>query len=220
MNCHVISFFCLKGFCFMLYLVTGGSGSGKSAYAEDLAVQLKNQTRDGSLYYMATMHCYDEESRNRIKRHQDMRKDKGFQTIEQELFLGKNEMGDGFFQKSFLQRGCKNNGTFLLEDLSNLLANEMYIGKRKELFYEGNQMEGGKASGERQLLDTIKAIVNHGKHLVIVTNEIFSDGMIYDKDTENFMRQLAFLNCEIGKVADGVIEVVCGIPIWQKGTPL
>ena len=74
----------------MVYLVTGGSGSGKSAFAENLAVKLKKQTLHGGLYYIATMHCYDEESKKRISRHREMRKDKCFETIERELFLEKN----------------------------------------------------------------------------------------------------------------------------------
>ena len=71
----------------MVYLVTGGSGSGKSAFAEKLAVELKKQTLHDGLYYIATMHCYDEECKKRISRHREMRKDKCFETIERELFL-------------------------------------------------------------------------------------------------------------------------------------
>ena len=65
----------------MLYLVTGGSGSGKSEYAEKLAV-LNHQKEQGSLYYIATMVSYDEECQERIRRHRVMRKDKVLQTLE------------------------------------------------------------------------------------------------------------------------------------------
>ena len=43
----------------MLYLVTGGSGSGKSEYGEQLAV-LNHQKQQCSLDYIATM-LFDEE---------------------------------------------------------------------------------------------------------------------------------------------------------------
>ena len=42
----------------MIALVIGGSGSGKSAYAEQMAVKAAG---NGSLYYVATMQVYDEE---------------------------------------------------------------------------------------------------------------------------------------------------------------
>ena len=65
----------------MMILVTGGSGSGKSAYAEELAVSLT--TAGGQRYYLATMQPFGEEGRRRIERHKKLREGKGFLTIEQ-----------------------------------------------------------------------------------------------------------------------------------------
>lgn len=62
----------------MMILVTGGSGSGKSAFAEDCIVAFGNARR----IYIATMYPFDEESRKRVKRHQAMRQGKGFDTLE------------------------------------------------------------------------------------------------------------------------------------------
>ena len=53
----------------MLTLVTGGSGSGKSAFAEDRVLSFGDARR----IYIATMHPFDEESHKRIERHQKMR---------------------------------------------------------------------------------------------------------------------------------------------------
>lgn len=53
----------------MLTLVTGGSGSGKSAFAEDRVLSFGDAQR----IYIATMHPFDEESHKRIERHQKMR---------------------------------------------------------------------------------------------------------------------------------------------------
>ena len=53
--------------------------------------------------------------------------------------------------------------------------------------------------------------------LIIVTNEIFSDGMEYAEETERFIRMMGTLNRILAMQADGVAEVVCGIPVWQKG---
>ena len=62
----------------MLHLVIGGSGSGKSAYAERLMMEEPENSR----IYLATMRPWDEECREKIKKHQEMRRGKGFSTIE------------------------------------------------------------------------------------------------------------------------------------------
>ena len=99
----------------MLYLVTGGSGSGKSEYAENLAVHLRERlgTEAGRLYYVATMYSYDRECGKRIARHRLMRRDKGFSTIE--CYCGISRVQSG------------REDVLLLECMSNLLATEMYL---------------------------------------------------------------------------------------------
>ena len=62
----------------MMILVTGGSGSGKSAFAEDCVLALGEKKR----IYIATMFPFDEESKKRVARHRNMRKGKGFETVE------------------------------------------------------------------------------------------------------------------------------------------
>ena len=95
----------------MIALVTGGSGSGKSAFAEKLVLSLTGE----SYIYLATMQNYgDEETSRRIARHRDMRADKGFVTVEQSMDLSKADIPEG---------AC-----VLLECLPNLVANEMFDG--------------------------------------------------------------------------------------------
>ena len=91
----------------MLTLVTGGSGSGKSAFAEDRVLSFGDAQR----IYIATMHPFDEESHKRIERHQKMRAGKGFETVE--CYTGLKNVK--------LPAGC----VVLLECMSNLVANEM-----------------------------------------------------------------------------------------------
>ena len=62
----------------MMTVVTGGSGSGKSAFAEDKILSFGPRKR----IYVATMHPYDEESHKRVARHRNMRAGKGFETVE------------------------------------------------------------------------------------------------------------------------------------------
>ena len=79
----------------MFCVVTGGSGSGKSRFAEDLIVRLykKNDTKSvsespGSLYYFATMVPCGRETKEKIARHRQLRAGKGFVTVECQTGLG------------------------------------------------------------------------------------------------------------------------------------
>ena len=58
----------------MLILVSGGSASGKSEFAEGLVAASGLETRA----YLATMQVWDAESERRVERHRRMRAGKGF----------------------------------------------------------------------------------------------------------------------------------------------
>ena len=71
----------------MMELVTGGSGSGKSAYAEDRICALyeeyrKTGKKEQKLYYIATMYPYGTETEEKIADHRRRREGKGFRTLE------------------------------------------------------------------------------------------------------------------------------------------
>ena len=92
--------------------------------------------------------------------------------------------------------------------MSNLTANEMY-------------QPGG--AGERtvhEILQGVRQVKESCANLVIVSNEIFSDGMDYDEETRRYQRYLGDINCQIAAWADCVTEVVYGIPITIKGDSL
>lgn len=65
----------------MIYLITGGERSGKSTYAQNLALQLSN-----SPIYVATARKWDDDFQNRIDRHQQER-DQRWTNIEKEKYL-------------------------------------------------------------------------------------------------------------------------------------
>ncbi|WP_428229715.1 bifunctional adenosylcobinamide kinase/adenosylcobinamide-phosphate guanylyltransferase [Flavobacterium sp.] len=67
----------------MIYLITGGERSGKSSYAQNLALQLS-----GSPMYVATARKWDADFQNRIDRHQQER-DERWANIEEEKYLSK-----------------------------------------------------------------------------------------------------------------------------------
>jgi adenosylcobinamide kinase/adenosylcobinamide-phosphate guanylyltransferase len=55
------------------------------------------------------------------------------------------------------------------------------------------------------------------RHLVVVTNEIFSECSPYEGDTDTYRRYLGEINQELAKLADEAYEVVYGIPVPLKG---
>ena len=65
----------------MIYLITGGERSGKSSYAQNLALQLSNTPM-----YVATARKWDDDFQNRIDRHQQER-DERWTNIEKEKHL-------------------------------------------------------------------------------------------------------------------------------------
>ena len=53
--------------------------------------------------------------------------------------------------------------------------------------------------------------------LVIVTNNVFEDGISYDGTTMEYLAAMGKINELLAKRADKVIEVVVGIPLIMKG---
>ena len=171
----------------MMHLITGGSGSGKSAYAEAQILALNGECR----VYLATMYPYDEESRQKIARHRKMRAEKNFTTVECYRDLEKTEIPE--------------HADVLLECMSNLTANEMFW------------PEGAGSDTEEQILRGVEWLRRKARNLVIVSNEIFSDGCEYDSGTKEYQRTLGKINCRLAELADRVTEVVYGIPLEVKG---
>lgn len=181
----------------MLRLVTGGSCSGKSAFAEKLATEEKKKHPAGTLYYVATMVPYDEECRERIRRHREVRKDKGFATRE-----------------CYTDLSCltaEKEDVFLIECLSNLLANEMYekTGQMKE-------KNSAPARVEEVIAAPIRKLAGKCAAVIVVTNEVFSEGTAFPEETALYLQLLGKSNCLLAGAADSVTEVVCGIPVERK----
>ena len=176
----------------MFIYVSGGSGSGKSAFAENLIVQ----SGLGHRAYIATMAPFGAEGQARIARHRTLRAGKGFTTYERLQDLA----------GLCLPQGC----AALLEDLTNLFANEW--------FGTGGE-EADRTCAAQRVLDGLARLKEETALTVVVGNDLFSDGVDYDAETAEYLRALAGLNCAAAAMADRVYEVVCGIPIQQKGNP-
>ena len=203
----------------MIALVIGGSGSGKSAYAEQMAV---NAAGNGSLYYVATMQVYDEEGEKKVERHQKMRAGKGFLTIEQPRRLEEAakkvaaesvpaeiaSAGKVTTEKAPI--GVKK--TVLLECMSNLVANEMFSEENLSAVMDEAKIK----QLSHEIISGVTALQDSCDILIIVTNQIFEDGIRYDASTMAYIRLLGDVNRQIAEQAEQVVEVVAGIPIFIK----
>lgn len=202
----------------MLHIVYGGSASGKSSYAESFAMSLQG---DGRLLYIATMYPYkwnttelDPETMQRIERHRAMRADKGFDTVE--------------CYRHVEHIVAKRQDVLLLECMSNLLANEMYLEQdsddgglaetMSEVEKAGVGMSETLSPVSKKIVQALVNLSTRVQELVIVTNDVFSDGgsLTYDESTREYVKNLAEINCALARVAETVTEVVCGIPVIVK----
>ena len=190
----------------MLHIVYGGSASGKSSYAESFAMSLQGE---GRLLYIATMYPYkwnttelDPETMQRIKRHRAMRADKGFDTVE--------------CYRHVEHIVAKRQDVLLLECMSNLLANEMYLEPDSNV---GSDVAETMSPVSKKIVQAIVDLSTRVQELVIVTNDVFSDGgsLTYDESTREYVKNLAEINCALAREAATVTEIVCGIPVKIKG---
>ena len=142
-----------------------------------------------------------------------MRAAKGFETIERYTGLETLELREKFEEpnpagldaerktdslKHWESCQVAQKSVILLECMSNLVLNEFY------------DQENG---AQERILQGIKHLQKQCRDLIIVTNEIFSDGMTYDPESERYIQLLGRINRELGQMADSVTEVVYGIPL-------
>ena len=180
----------------MIHLITAGSGSGKSAYAENELLRVGELQTDAGrcpYVYAATMRPYGEETMRKIMRHRQMRAGKGFVTLECPSGLSGVALPEN--------RGV------LLECVSNLAANE--------LFCEDGTIKDAKETAEK-IIEGIRCISRQTENFVIVTNEVNADAECYSEETERYIFLVGKVNQEIARMADRVTEVVYGIPVQVK----
>ena len=171
----------------MLILLTGGSACGKSTYGEKLAV-----SGPKPLYYVAAMQPFDDECLRKIARHRELRRDKGFETIERYTSVDTLKLP---------QKG----GTALLECLCNLTANEMYI------------QPDAPVDPVEKVVAGVENLRRQTDTLIVITNDVGSDNEDYSNETRQYIRALGQINARVAAMADQVYELVAGIPLCLKG---
>jgi len=176
-----------------MIVVYGTASSGKSNIAENMAVNIAKK-RGFSLVYLATMESNTEASKERIRKHRQAREGKGFYTIEEP---------DRLITHVFSVRGK----VVLLECVSNYCANIYFkkCGERPATDFEIADMI-------EEIVMQILKINESSYELVVVTNDIFRDGIIYDEWTESYQKLLAGVNERIVHKSNSFYEIVNGVP--------
>jgi len=164
----------------MKVFISGGCKNGKSYYAQRLA----KAQGTGSLYYIATMRPVDFEDDERIARHRLERASWGFITVEQPVDIEK-----------ILQK-CDHGGSFLLDSLTALLANEMFL--------PGSVNE----QAAEKIMKGLSLVVGSIKNIVIVSDYIYSDSMPYYQLTEKYRKSLAEIDRAAARLCEVVLEAV------------
>ena len=203
-----------------LIFITGGAGSGKSEYAEQRAEQLAAEL-GGPLYYIATMDPgpRDPDTVARIAKHQRRRADKGYTTIEcptniasvrAQLLQAPASVSThrGTLTRPLATAPCTDSmdsqglshAVFLLEDLTNLYANEVY----------------GTAGHPHAIVAPILQLAAEAGVVILVANELYRDGIRYAEETDRFLRELSARARKLAAAAEEAVEVVYGIPVRLK----
>jgi adenosylcobinamide kinase/adenosylcobinamide-phosphate guanylyltransferase len=193
-----MSFNLIKRSKFMskITLVTGGSRSGKSSFAENL---LKG-TDD--VLYIATAIITDVEMEHRIKKHVDSR-NSNWTTYE------------GFFDldKAIEQHDMEN---IMLDCVTIMTTNLMF---KQELDFDNMPMEEVDELLKNIKVEFQKLILKakeSNKNLVMVTNEV-GLGLVPETKLSRIFRDIAgFVNQYIASLSDEVYLICCGLPLKLK----
>ena len=173
----------------MMTLVIGGASSGKSAVAEDIVMAIP-----GAKTYVATMMPFGEQAKARVQRHLALREGKGMATIEQYTDLA-----------AIADRAAAYD-VLLIECMTNLVANEQ--------FAPNAAPDTDIAQKVYNDIQTLQAVC---PNLVIVTCDVFGDGIIYPQETMDYMRHLGRLNQMLAASAARVTDVFYGLATERKG---
>ena len=164
-----------------LILIAGENSSGKSEFAEELLFKVT-----GRKYYIATMIPAAEENEARIRKHRERRKDMGFTDFEKGTFIRDLPIEAGSY--------------VLLEDVSNLLVNDIFI----------------EHAGLEEALDDILGVAKKCGVCIAVTISRF-DWEGSDEGTKDYIRQMGELNARLEECADICIYMDNGRPVVKKG---
>ncbi|MFA6414137.1 MAG: bifunctional adenosylcobinamide kinase/adenosylcobinamide-phosphate guanylyltransferase [Syntrophales bacterium] len=191
-----------------IVMITGGSRSGKSTFAQQLAESL-SETRT----YLATCPVIDGEMADRIEKHRRDRQDGRWHTIEEEIDLA-GALGQGMREgsgKGEVEK--KKEGVILVDCLTLWINNLLYQAERR-----------GASLSEADIVAASQGVLRAARSyegtVIFVSNEV-GLGIVPDHFSGRLFRDLAGrCNQVFAREADAVVFMVSGIPIWIKGKEL
>lgn len=142
-------------------------------------------------YYIATSNPIGDEAQEIIARHLKMRTQKKYTTIDCARDIAYADIPVG--------------SAVLVEEIGKLCANEMYV-------------DGKILRTADKIVTGLQLIAAKASELVIVTNDIGRDGIVYSPDLMKYVMEMGEISRRITEFADNVIECVYGIPIALKGS--
>ena len=167
-----------------IILITGGQRSGKSRYAEELALSLAEDP-----VYVATAHVWDEEFRERVRRHQE-RRGPQWTNIEEEKYVSRHDL----------------TGRVAVIDCVTLWLTNYFFENQDQ---DAQQvLDIVKAEFDR--------FTAQDATFIFVTNEIGSGGVSVDAVQRRFTDLQGWMNQYIASRSDEVILMVSGIPVKIK----
>lgn len=187
----------------MAVLVTGGTRSGKSSFAEQYAMRVAA----GGIY-IATCQPYDEEMSKRIDKHQSDRHDSGFgwETIE-DAYDAADILQQLAMKIALEVQMGKEPPVVLLDCLTLWLTNWLMRLEQQSLMDTRLELE---------IVKLLEAIHSYPYPLLIVTNEV-GDGIVPAYALGRLFRDEAGrLNQRVAAICERVFLVTAGIPIELK----
>ncbi len=180
-----------------IILCSGGARSGKSEFAEQLALSLK-----GRKAYVATGQAFDDEMKDRIKKHQ-LRRGKEWITFEIPLHLHKN------------WEQIKNvSDVILIDCLTMFTSNHVFAHGDINTQEDANRIESIILEELRLLLQEINN--SNDKTVIFVTNEI-GLGIVPENKLARYFRDITGrVNREVASAANKMYLTISGITIELK----
>ncbi len=176
-----------------LILITGGARSGKSSHALELAEAFGRKR-----LFIATCPNVDGEMTERVGRHREERRGRGWTTVECETEL-----------KALFPTQVSGFDVLLLDCVTLWVNNILYRHDRSGMTIDDRLM--GQLCEE-----WLNKTANYSGTVVCVTNEV-GLGIVPDNALARKYRDLVgTCNQIIGRKADEVILVSCGIPLYLK----
>lgn len=173
-------------------LVTGGSRSGKSSFAQKLA-----EDQPGLRLFLATCPVTDKEMEVRILRHIQDRQKGNWATIEEPVRIAEKLTEAGRYD------------TVLVDCLTLWVNNLLYDASCKEIVLDEDRVA-------EQAEKLVAVARKHPGKVILVTNEV-GLGIVPENKTARLYRDLVGrCNQCVGAAADDVYLVTCGIPLQVK----